>query len=237
MWISSVSGAFRLLRTVDKCVHRGVVNLDFSDIDEAKLFQTWLKTTLLGLFILKKEGGNVEFEAVLRFWFEEVTPRQWFQKDLKFDQMLAQRFSELHRQAVACELYQWREEPRGRLAEVIVLDQFSRNIHRDSAEAFAHDSLALALAQEAVARGDDQPLRPIERSFLYMPYMHSESAKIHEWAEALFRANGLEDNLKFELKHKEIIDRFGRYPHRNELLGRESTEEELAFLKQPGSGF
>lgn len=179
----------------------------------------------------------MELETVLRFWFEEITPKQWFQKDLKFDQALARRFGDLHRQASACELYQWRKDSRGRLAEVIVLDQFSRNIHRDSARAFANDRLALALAQEAIARGDDQPLRPVERIFLYMPFMHSESAKIHERAEALFRANGLEDNLKYELKHKEIIDRFGRYPHRNRLLGRQSTEEELAFLKQPGSGF
>jgi uncharacterized protein (DUF924 family) len=108
---------------------------------------------------------------------------------------------------------------------------------RDSPLSFAYDSLALALAQEAVSLGADQALSPTERNFIYMPFMHSEYLQIHETAVELFRRNGQQGNLDYEFKHKEIIEKFGRYPHRNNILGRESTAEELAFLQQPGSGF
>jgi len=175
--------------------------------------------------------------AVLEFWFGELTPEDWWRKDPALDRRIADRFSPTLEAAARCELYAWRATARGRLAEVIVLDQFSRNIHRDTAAAFANDALALALAQEAVALGCDRELPPTERAFLYLPWMHSESALIHEEALRLFAAPGLEKNLDFELKHKAIIDRFGRYPHRNAMLGRASTAEELAFLKQPGSSF
>jgi len=151
------------------------------------------------------------------------------------DRKIQARFGELHAQAARCECYPWRKTAEGRLAEIIVLDQFSRNIFRDDARAFATD--ALALAQEAVAAGADAELTPQQRAFLYMPYMHSESAAIHALAMKLFDQPGLENNLDFEVRHKAIIDRFGRYPHRNALLGRASTDEELAFLKQPGSSF
>jgi uncharacterized protein (DUF924 family) len=176
-------------------------------------------------------------EDVLAFWFEEIEPKQWWKKDAAFDRLIADRFGALYASAVQCELFDWRETPRGRLAEILVLDQFSRNIHRDTPAAFAADPLALALAQEAAGAAADQPLAPIQRSFLYMPYMHSESLKVHEVAEQLYRDNGLQDNHDFELRHKAIIERFGRYPHRNTILGRSSTEEEIAFLKEPGSSF
>jgi uncharacterized protein (DUF924 family) len=176
-------------------------------------------------------------EAVLFFWFDELTPKQWWVKDEALDQRIRERFTELHTRAARCELFDWRTTPRGRLAEIIVLDQFSRNMFRDSASAFSCDTLALALAQEAIAVKADTALTPVERSFLYMPFMHSESLKIHEVAVELFTANGIADNLDFELKHKAIIERFGRYPHRNGLLGRESSAEEIEFLKQPGSSF
>ena len=123
------------------------------------------------------------------------------------------------------------------MAEIIVLDQFSRNIYRDQAQAFAYDSLALALAQEAISLQLDAQLSPEQRSFLYMPFMHSESKLMHEYALKLFQRLGNEINLSFEKKHKIIIDRFGRYPHRNEILGRTSTAEELEFLTQPNSSF
>jgi len=174
-------------------------------------------------------------QDILKFWFEEIDPKQWWKKDPVFDQLIIQRFSAVHARAARCELFEWRTQAGGRLAEVIVLDQFSRNMFRDTAQSFACDALALVLAQEAVAAGADQALTPSERSFLYMPYMHSESPAIHEVAVRLFR--GLEKNLEFEMKHKAIIDRFGRYPHRNAILGRTSTPEEIEFLKQPGSGF
>ncbi|MBE8717781.1 DUF924 family protein [Cellvibrio polysaccharolyticus] len=177
------------------------------------------------------------YQTVLDFWFNTLTPAQWFAKSTQLDEQIREQFSALLQQASACELWQWRNEPRGRLAEIIVLDQFSRNIFRDTPRAFQQDSLGLALAQEAVALGADQTLTAVERSFLYMPYMHSESPSIHERAVELFNQPGLENNLDFEYKHKAIIDRFGRYPHRNAILDRTSSAEEIEFLKQPGSGF
>ena len=177
------------------------------------------------------------YQDVITFWFEETSPQQWWVKDASFDALLLERFSGLHARAHQCELYEWRKAPSGRLAEIIVLDQFSRNMFRDTPQAFASDPMALALSQEAIACGDDRQLTPIERSFLYMPFMHSESLQIHEVAVGLFQKNGIESNMDFELRHKVIIERFGRYPHRNEILGRTSTKQELEFLKQPGSSF
>jgi len=176
-------------------------------------------------------------KKVLQFWFEETAPAAWWKADADFDQRVRHLFGELLQQAARAELYSWRETAPGRLAEIIVLDQFSRNIYRNTADAFAQDGMALVLAQTAIASGADQELQAIERSFLYLPFMHSESALIHQQAERLYRDNGLQNNYEFELRHKAIIDRFGRYPHRNQILGRVSTEEELEFLRQPGSGF
>ena len=176
-------------------------------------------------------------QSILQFWFHEIKPAQWWKADPEFDRLIAERFGEVHQKAVRCELFDWRSDPRGRLAEVIVLDQFSRNIYRGDRRAFEADPLALALAQVAVAAGADRALPKEERTFLYMPYMHSESKQIHEVAERLFREQTPKDNHEFELRHKAIIDRFGRYPHRNQALGRESTPEELAFLAEPGSRF
>jgi uncharacterized protein (DUF924 family) len=176
-------------------------------------------------------------DDVLRFWFEEATPAQWWKKDPAFDAAIAARFSAVHAAAARCECHGWRATPEGRLAEILVLDQFSRNLFRDRAAAFATDPLSLALAQEMVAGGLDDRLTIDQRRFVYMPYMHSESLAIHDIAVVLFDQPGLEDNLKFEHLHRDIIARFGRYPHRNALLGRTSTPEEAAFLLQPGSSF
>lgn len=173
-------------------------------------------------------------QDILNFWFEELEPKQWWVKDLSLDEMIKERFEDVHREAMAGELYSWRETPEGRLAEIIVLDQFSRNMFRDKPESFASDPLALCLAQTAVAVGDDLKLTDQQRSFLYMPYMHSESLLIHDEAMKLFKELG---NLDFEIKHRDIIVKFGRYPHRNDILGRESTAEEIEFLTQPGSSF
>lgn len=180
---------------------------------------------------------QVDYQAVLRFWFEEATSEQHFGKDDAFDANIRQRFAESHAAAVRGELFEWRRIPQGRLAEIIVLDQFSRNLFRDSPRAFAADGMALVLAQEAVRADSDRALPPAQRLFLYMPYMHSESRAIHAVAKTLFESLGLEENLKYELAHKAIIDRFGRFPHRNAILGREPTPEELEFLRQPGSAF
>ena len=174
---------------------------------------------------------------VLNFWFYELNASDWFAKSDRLDNTIRDRFADLHQAASQCELYAWRSTAEGRLAEIIVLDQFSRNIYRDQAQAFVTDSLALALAQEAVAKGFDKSLTVQQRAFLYMPYMHSESLPIHEQAVKLFDQPGLEESLDFERKHKIIIERFGRYPHRNGILGRKSTKAEREFLQQPGSSF
>ncbi len=176
-------------------------------------------------------------QNILSFWFDELTPAMRFSKDTQLDQKISEKYLAIYNEAAQGNLKTWRATPEGRLAEIIILDQFPRNIFRDSAKAFATDKLALSLAQEAVVAKDDQKLPPEKRSFLYMPYMHSEDAQIHDVAVSLFSQPGLEMNLKFELMHKNIIDRFGRYPHRNQALGRASTDEELAFLKQDGSAF
>ncbi|MBL4838633.1 MAG: DUF924 domain-containing protein [Kordiimonadaceae bacterium] len=176
-------------------------------------------------------------EDILYFWFTEIEPSSWWRKSDVFDAMLTRRFGALLQQALAGELAPWRQTRRGRLAEIIVIDQFSRNIHRGSAGAFSGDAMALVLAQEAVALGVEANWCADWQQFLYMPYMHSESRQVHADAVTLFAKEGLESNYKFELAHKEIIDRFGRYPHRNAILGRKSTDEEIEFLKQPGSGF
>lgn len=176
-------------------------------------------------------------EQVLAFWFDEIDAKSWWVADPEFDRLVRTRFGALLDRAAKAELFGWRTTPRGRLAEILVLDQFSRNVYRNSPSAFAQDPMALALSQEAIAAKAAPALTPLERSFLYMPFMHSESKAIHEQALQLFRENGLEDNYQFELKHKAIVDRFGRYPHRNEILGRASSAEEVEFLKQPGSRF
>ena len=174
---------------------------------------------------------------ILHFWFTELTPKQHFAKDPALDETIRARFGATLEAAARCELFAWRATPEGRLAEIVVLDQFSRNVYRDTARAFAQDALALALAQELVASGQDRSLPLAQRSFSYMPYMHSESALVHAQAVELFSQPGMEDTLRFELRHQAIIERFGRYPHRNAILGRSSTTAELAFLSEPGSAF
>jgi uncharacterized protein (DUF924 family) len=177
------------------------------------------------------------FNDILHFWFEELTDKQHFAKDTALDEAIRTRFGATLEAAARCELFGWRATDEGRLAEIIVLDQFSRNVLRDTPGAFAQDALALALAQELVASGRHLGLSVAQRRFVYMPYMHSESPLMHVQAATLFEEPGLEDNLDFELRHKAIIDRFGRYPHRNQILGRVSTAEEIAFLSGPGSSF
>ena len=177
------------------------------------------------------------YKEAIDFWFTEIESKQWWQKDIGFDSMAQSRFGSLHEQAKAGELFEWRHTALGSLAEVIILDQFSRNIYRKKLESFACDSLALALAQVAISKDFDAELPKTERSFLYLPFMHSESKLLHTEAIKLFESLGNSNNLEFEHKHKAIIDKFGRYPHRNGILGRESTAEEIEFLKQPNSNF
>jgi uncharacterized protein (DUF924 family) len=179
----------------------------------------------------------MNYQDIIDFWFHPETQPNWFSKSPAFDQSLVSRFSGLHQQAIQGELWSWRESIQGRLAEIIVLDQFSRNMFRDTPRAFAQDAQALSLAQEALRSGEDERLETIQRSFLYLPFMHSESTVIHIQALALYEKLGSPHHLDYEIRHKDIIDRFGRYPHRNQILGRESTAEELMFLTQPNSSF
>ena len=179
----------------------------------------------------------MNYKQVLDFWFDPENKEFWFSKSDEFDLELEEKFGHTLQQAMQCELWTWRETAEGRLAEIIVLDQFSRNLFRNHPASFAQDPLALSLAQEAVRLDLDQQLAPDQRCFMYMPFMHSESKIIHAQALQLFEALGNPMNLDFELKHKTIIDRFGRYPHRNQILERESTPEEVEFLTQPNSSF
>ena len=174
-------------------------------------------------------------DSVLEFWFSERMEKAWFAKDEAIDREIAERFAAVHEAARDGGLDGWRDRPRGALARTIALDQFPRNLHRDSPRAFATDDLALAGAEEAIARGFDQQLSEKERQFFYLPFMHSEDIDVQRRSLDLYRALGNENLLGYAVKHHDIVERFDRFPHRNEVLGRESTAEEVEFLKDnPG---
>ena len=172
---------------------------------------------------------------VIAFWFEQHGTEDWFGGKPEFDALLAQEFSETHAHVAMGEAYGWRGNVTGRLAEIIVLDQFSRQLYRGAPQAFAQDKMALVLAQEAIAQGLDQQLDPTRRAFFYLPYMHSESLPIHDEAMRLYTALGDPDQLDYETKHRAAIARFGRFPFRNKALGRTSTAEELAYMAEAGT--
>lgn len=173
---------------------------------------------------------TLRYEDVLTFWFDEAGPELWFKKSDEFDALCRTRFLPSLEAASAGECWHWRKTPAGRCAEIILLDQFSRNVFRDSPRAFAQDAMALTLAQVAVANGDDLHMTPDERYFTYMPYMHSESLRVHEEAMRLFTALGHSKALQFQKAHRDVIETYGRYPGRNAALGRESTEAERKYL-------
>lgn len=182
-------------------------------------------------------------EAILRFWFAEPEAgerAEWFRKDAAFDSTLRARFGACVDAAIAGDFGAW-TSPLHRLARVLLLDQFTRNAYRGTARAFAGDALALALAGIAVDAGDDAALSPYQRWFLYIPFEHAESMPAQERAIALYtrlaEQTGLSEPLPWVHRHADVVRRFGRFPHRNALLGRESTAEEIEFLKQPGSSF
>ena len=179
----------------------------------------------------------MQAQDIIQFWFSELSNKQRFAKDPELDAAMRERFGPTLQAAISGDLASWRTSATGRLAEIVVLDQFSRNMFRGLPQSFAQDHLALSLAQELVANREDLQLTAGQQSFAYMPYMHSEVLSIHQQAVQLFSRPGLEDELVFELRHKTIIDRFGRFPNRNLILDRMSTPEEEAFLKQPGSSF
>jgi uncharacterized protein (DUF924 family) len=190
--------------------------------------------------------GAGEAHEVLRFWFGEGPPfaarPEWFRKSDSFDREIAQRFGPLIERASRGELLTWGGRADTALAQVIVLDQFTRNVFRHTAKAFAGDALALVAAQAMLAAGQDGELAPVQRVFVYLPLEHAEDLRLQDESVRLFtslRADMSEAQgwLDYALRHREVIARFGRFPHRNAALGRPSTTEETVFLSQPGSGF
>ena len=199
---------------------------------------------------------SMNYEPVLQFWFgdyvtdKEIIANQgslWWKKDNALDDGIHRQFGEIHTAIVSGALDSWKAEAKGMLAMIIVLDQFSRNMFRDSGQAFAQDSMALSLTREGMESGMDKALIWSQRVFFYMPLMHAESLKIQELSVKTFReltedVPGDEQDLAYghvdyAIKHWEVIKRFGRFPHRNEVLDRQSTEEEIVFLQKPGSSF
>jgi uncharacterized protein (DUF924 family) len=176
-------------------------------------------------------------DDIVRFWFEELTPKDWYRKDQALDTEIERRFGAIYAELKSGVPANWLTTPKGWLAAIIVLDQFPRNLFREDRRAFATDAEALALSKRAIAAGIDMKLMPEERAFLYMPFQHSEDAADQARSIELFTALGIPSNLDFAQRHKAIIDRFGRFPHRNGVLGRASTEDESEFLRQPGSSF
>jgi len=173
----------------------------------------------------------MSWKAVVKFWFEGKGFQDWFfSKKPGFDSLVRKKFLKTYRAIVRGETAHWRTTPRGRLAEIIVLDQFSRNMFRDTPEMYRYDALALALAQEALRAGADKKLTKDERMFMYVPFEHSESKKIQRESLRLFKQIWNKKNLKYAIDHKRIIDRFGRFPHRNAILGRKSTAAEKKFM-------
>ncbi|HEY9736541.1 MAG TPA: DUF924 family protein [Trichocoleus sp.] len=189
--------------------------------------------------------------AVLNFWFgdpaepgsEYGQQRQvWFKKDPAFDETIRRHFLDDYEQAAADQLTHWQEQPRSCLALIVLLDQVPRNLFRGNPRSFATDAQALAAARHALAQGFDQALAPVERIFIYLPFEHSEN--LADQQESVRRVQALvaqhpelENILDYAIRHREVIEQFGRFPHRNEILGRETTAEEAEFLKQPGSRF
>ncbi len=192
-----------------------------------------------------------EAQAILTFWFDDpATPNSeygqqrkiWFRKDPTFDQQVRDRFLPLYQQARAGECDGWREQPRSALALTILLDQFPRNMFRGTARCFEADAQALDTAEAAIANHFDQLLLPVERMFLYLPFEHSENIDHQHRAVSLFEtlvqtAPELQSTLDYAYRHRDVIAQFGRFPHRNESLGRKSTSAEIEFLKQPGARF
>lgn len=192
---------------------------------------------------------NTDARSILEFWFDEDNESYWFEQNDNFDQQIRDNFAELWQAASRGECAIWRTAEAkgdannsitslaGRLAEIIVLDQFSRNLCRNQACAFSQDAMALVLAQEAVKEPHFYNLPMAWRKFIIMPFMHSESLIIHERNLSLFEQLDDKTTLDFEHRHKDVITQFGRYPHRNKVLDRESTTEEEAFMQQPNSSF
>ncbi|MEK9702247.1 MAG: DUF924 family protein [Deltaproteobacteria bacterium] len=176
-------------------------------------------------------------DEVLNFWFNECTPEQWYKKDADFDALIFRRFETAVSAALKGEMEAWQTDLKGCLAIILMLDQFTRNIFRNTPKAFLGDKKALELSLICHDKGYLQHDNPAYRQFMLMPMMHSEDIAIQDQSLSLFKEFTSERIYEYAIRHREIIQRFGRFPHRNQILGRISTEEEIEFLKQPGSSF
>jgi len=176
---------------------------------------------------------------VIKFWFEEIKPQQWFQKNAAFDADISDRFMTTYEMAKKNLCSSWTNDADGVLALSIVLDQLPRNMFRDKPKAFETDYKILGIVKEALHKGLDQILPHTKRRFIYMPFMHSEELNDQKICVELFKKIKIDDPLSYEyaLKHLEVIEKFGRFPHRNEILGRQSSKDELSYMKLPGAGF
>lgn len=174
---------------------------------------------------------------ILYFWFEELSEEQHWVKSVTLDEAIAERFGAVRQWILESAAKGWRETPETLLAAVIAVDQFSRNLFRDEAEAFAHDGLARELTLFGIARGYEKRLDAARCAFFYMPLMHAEDRALQALSVERFEALGNDDNIKFARSHADVIDRFGRFPSRNRVLGRRSTAVEKEYLSQPGAGW
>ncbi len=182
-------------------------------------------------------AANSKPDQVLLFWFETLRPKDWYRSDAGLDDFVREKMGALHDLAVQGALEHWQEAPEGALALIILLDQVPRNIHRGGPRAFASDEKARDVLAHALREGHEKRLTKRKRVFLYLPLMHSEALAEQEQSVALFRALGIENNLDYAVRHHDVIKRFGRFPHRNATLDRESSAEEQEYLDQPGAGF
>lgn len=179
-----------------------------------------------------------DIENVLNFWFKECKPEQWFTKNKDFDATLKERFGALVEKALAGQLDPWAETERGLLALILLLDQMTRNIYRDTPQAFSGDEIAVALSLKGAERGDLERFESeSERQFMLMPMMHTEDIDIQNQSLPLFQKYTAKRTYDYAVKHQVIIERFGLFPHRNEILGRPLTDEMIAFLQGPDSSF
>ena len=177
-------------------------------------------------------------QAILVFWFEEISPESWFKKDPLFDDMLTQKFGRMIEQALAGQLDKWAQNKDGRLALILLLDQMTRNIFRNTPKAFCGDEIACALSLRSVADSFLEAENNVhKRQFFLMPMMHAEDLEIQKQSLPLFKTFTSENTYDYAVRHHDIIERFGRFPHRNQILNRPSSNEELAFLTQQGSSF
>ena len=216
----------------------------------------WLMIGLVGVVAMGSAAPRVSQEQVLEYWFGNLDgptdfpvhkARLWWMKDAEVDKDIREKFGAAVEAAAKGQYDHWTATPRGRLALVVMLDQFSRNLNRGKPEAFANDEKALRIAMEGISKGEHVRLEPVERAFLYLPLEHSEDLFYQEKAVELFEQLAaevplevkapFESFLDYALQHRVVIERFARFPHRNEALMRQSTEEEIAFLKEPGSSF